>query len=124
MARRKRTSIAVDKAERRAAGLEAISADLDLGNGMSLSEFRKCIQEVYDSVNTYNRMLSTVDQLYNDMMAKEKTLSDMTARMLAAVAVVYGRSSSEYEVAGGSRRGESRRSKVAVVSSTEATTVG
>lgn len=106
MARRKRTSTVLDKAERRAAGMEAISPTLDLGNNMSIKEFRKLIKEVDDSVMTYNRTLASVDQLHNDMMAKEKALADMTSRMLAAVGIVYGRSSSEYEVAGGSRRGE------------------
>jgi hypothetical protein len=119
MARRKRTSTVLDKADRRLAGLEAISPDLDLGNNMSVKEFRKLIEEVDDSVNAYNRMLATVDHLHNDMMAKEKALTDMTSRMLSAVAIVYGKASSEYEVAGGSRRGESRRSRATVTATVE-----
>jgi hypothetical protein len=119
MARRKCTSTVLDKADRRLAGLEAISPELDMGNNMSVKEFRKLIEEVDDSVNTYNRMLATVDRLHNDMMAKEKALSDMTSQMLSAVAIVYGKASSEYEVAGGSRRGEPRRSRPTVVASAE-----
>jgi hypothetical protein len=119
MARRKRTSTVLDKADRRLAGLEAISPNLDLGNNMSVKEFRKLIEEVDDSVNAYNRMLATVDHLHNDMMAKEKALTDMTSRMLSAVAIVYGKASSEYEVAGGSRRGESRRSRATVTATVE-----
>ena len=124
MARRKRTSTVLDKADRRLAGLEAISPDLDMGNNMSVKEFRKLIDEVDESVNTYNRMLATVDHLHNDMMAKEKTLSDMTSRMLSAVATVYGRASSEYEVAGGSRRGETRRSRSTVGAAAEEAVAG
>ena len=105
MARRKRTSTVLDKAGRRAVGLEAISPDLDLGNGMSVKEFRKLMEEVDVSVSDYNRMLAVLDQTHNTMMAKEKALLDMTSRILSAVAIVYGKDSSEYEVAGGTRRG-------------------
>jgi hypothetical protein len=54
------------------------------------------------------------------MMTKEKALSDMTSRVLSAVAIVYGKASSEYEVAGGSRYGESRRSRSTVAAAAEA----
>ena len=36
MSRRKRTSLALQKAERRASAMDSIEPDLDLGNGLTL----------------------------------------------------------------------------------------
>ncbi|MBW4484514.1 MAG: hypothetical protein KME14_18430 [Tildeniella torsiva UHER 1998/13D] len=110
MARAKRTSTGLQKAERRAAAMGAIKPNLDLGNGMTLASFWADIDNMRDRQNKYNELLSTVDQLYNEMLAAEKALAEKSERMLNAVAVVYGRKSSEYEMAGGKRRSERRRS--------------
>ncbi|HSM84407.1 MAG TPA: hypothetical protein VLS96_22155, partial [Nodosilinea sp.] len=67
------------------------------------------IDKLRDRQKKYNELLSTVDQLYNEMLAAEKALAEKSERMLNAVAVVYGRNSSEYEMAGGKRRSERRR---------------
>ena len=109
MARRKRSSDVLEKAQRRAAGMESIALDLDLGNGMSVAEFNRGIDSLRDRMATYNRLLSSVDQAYNDMLLEESSLSELSERMLAAVSVKYGRRSPEYEMAGGSRRKTSRR---------------
>ncbi|NJL48295.1 MAG: hypothetical protein HC929_13450 [Leptolyngbyaceae cyanobacterium SM2_5_2] len=109
MARRKRSSQVLEKAQRRAASLEAIALDLDLGNGMSMQEFHRSIESLRNKITTYNRLLSSVDQVYNDMLLEETALSEMAERMLAAVSAKYGRRSPEYEMAGGSRRGAQRR---------------
>jgi hypothetical protein len=114
MARRKRSSAVLEKAERRALSLEAIAADLELGNGMSIETYRQRIDAMRATISSYNRMLSAVDQLYGDMMQQERDLSDLNVRMLAAVAAKYGRYSAEYETAGGSRLGENLRPRVAV----------
>lgn len=109
MARRKRSSQVLEKAERRAAGMESIALNLDLGNGMSMEEFHRNIEALREKITTYNRLLSSVDQVYNDMLLQETALSDLAERMLAAVSAKYGRRSPEYEMAGGSRRGAKRR---------------
>ncbi|PSN14477.1 hypothetical protein C7293_11425 [filamentous cyanobacterium CCT1] len=110
MARAKRTSIRLQKAERRAAAMGSIKPKLDMGNDMTLDEFWAAIEDMRDRQNKYNELLSTVDQLYNEMITAEKALAERSERMLNAVAVVYGRNSSEYEMAGGKRRSERRRS--------------
>lgn len=109
MARAKRTSTALQKAERRASGMGSIATNLDLGNGMTLTSFWADIDDMRDRQKKYNEILSTVDQLYNEMIDAEKALAEKSERMLNAVAVVYGRKSSEYEMAGGKRRAERRR---------------
>lgn len=110
MARRKRTSNILQKAERRASGMGSIDTQLDLGNGMTLQSFWDDIDDLRDKQKQYNMMLSNIDRLYNDLLEAEKTLAEKSERMLNAVAVVYGRNSSEYEMAGGTRRPERRRS--------------
>ena len=109
MARRKRSSQVLEKAERRAAGMESIALDLDLGNGMSMEAFNDSIDSLRDKMAAYNRLLSSVDQVYNDLLLEESALSELAERMLAAVSAKYGRRSPEYEMAGGSRRGTRRR---------------
>jgi hypothetical protein len=102
MARAKRTSTAYTKAERRASGMGSIKPNLDLGNGMTLASFWADIDNMRDRQKKYNELLSTVDQLYNKMIDAEKALAEKSERMLNAVAVVYGRNSSEYEMAAAS----------------------
>lgn len=109
MARSKRTSPVLQNAERRVAGMESIDINLDLGNGMTLAAFRAEIDEMRQQQNAYNRMLSNVDNVYNEMLATEKRLAERSERMLSAIAAAYGRRSSEYEMAGGTRRPEQRR---------------
>lgn len=114
MARAKRTSTALLKAECRASAMGSIKPNLDMGNGMTLTSFWADIDNLRDRQKQYNELLSKVDQLYNEMLNAEKALAEKSERMLNAVAVVYGRNSSEYEMAGGKRRSERRRSSRSV----------
>lgn len=109
MARRKRSSQVLEKAQRRAAGMSSIAPELDLGNGMTLETYWLKVQGMRDRLTEYNRLLSNVDQSYNDILQWERELSELSERMLGAVAVKYGRNSTEYEMAGGVRRAERRR---------------
>ncbi|MDF3057635.1 MAG: hypothetical protein K0R17_1850 [Rariglobus sp.] len=43
---------------------------------------------------------------FNDLESAEKTLDDLSSRMLAGVGVKYGKNSDEYEKAGGTRPDE------------------
>jgi len=106
MGRQKRTSKTLDKAQRRAAGLSSIDPSLDLGNGLTLANFSQQIQSVRQKQDAYNQALSTVDTLYNDLLAAEKVLADLNERMLTGAAARYGKDSSEYEQAGGTRKSE------------------
>lgn len=96
MARRKRTSIVLEKSGRRLAGMESIDPQLDLGNGLSLSAFSRVIETLRAKENAYNTALSSLDKLYQDMMETERQLSDLAEHMLLGVAARYGRSSVEY----------------------------
>ena len=109
MARQKRTSTVLAKAERRAAGISSINTNLDLGNGMTLRAFWTEIDQLRDKQTLYNKLLSNVDQIYNELLAEERQLAKTSEKMLKSIAVVYGQESSEYEMAGGTRRPERKR---------------
>lgn len=97
----------MDVAQQRALSLEIIDPELDLGRDVSLEEYRQNIQDLQDTLNRYNRGLSSVDQLQKQILQKERNLLDMNSRMLAAVAARFGRYSQEYQVIGGTRPGGS-----------------
>jgi hypothetical protein len=112
MARQKRGSRILKRAERRAAGMQTISPSLDLGNDLTLPKFWDTINQMRQDLITYNALLSKVDQVYNLIQERERELARLTERMLAATAARYGRDSAEYEMAGGSKRMARRRGTV------------
>jgi len=114
MSRRKRSSPIIEKADRRAASLKSISDTLDLGNSLTLETYVTEIQSLREKLNRYNTLLSSVDEAYNDVITSEKSLADLTERMLVGVAAKYGKNGNEYEMAGGKRKTERKKSKLKV----------
>jgi hypothetical protein len=109
MARVKKTSsLILERAAARAAGLESIDSALDLSNGLTLAAYRTAIADTNTKLGTYNTLLSQVDEAQNAFRLTERQLGDMSDRMLAGVAARYGRDSDPYEMAGGTRKSERR----------------
>jgi len=107
MARRKLEIVRdYTKAQSRLAALTSIDPKLDLGNGLTLPGYRQVYQDFRDSLDKYNTVLSTVDDLYNNALSKLDVLKDHNERMLAGIASKYGKNSSQYEQAGGVRKSE------------------
>lgn len=111
MARRKRSSDSVDRAEPRAAALESIDVSLDLGNSLTLGAYKDAITTTNAKLAAYNTQLSQLDGVLNDLETAEKNLDELSSRMLAAVGVKYGKNSAEYEKAGGTRSAERKSPK-------------
>lgn len=109
MARRKRTSQMLEKAVRRAAGINSIDPNLDLGNGLTLPAFSTLIETLRTRENAYNSALSNLDKLYREMLETERELGDMAEHMLLGVATRYGKSSVEYGMAGGIPKNQRRK---------------
>jgi hypothetical protein len=120
MARRKRNSTALAHAERRIESLRSINAALDFGNGLTLAAYTSLIHELRSKLAAYNTALSTIDKLADDVNTVEQTVLEMSEKMLLGVGSRYGKSSPEYEMAGGSRRKSSRHS-ANVLTPTDAT---
>ncbi len=110
MARRKLARIKqYDKAKTRLAAIVSIDPALDLGNGMSVSNFQKKLDTFNSNLRQYNTTLSTVDDLYNQCITGLQELQDFSERILSGIASQYGRNSSQYEMAGGKRKSERKK---------------
>jgi hypothetical protein len=106
MARPKRTSRALTKAELRAVGMQSIAPTLDLGNGLTVEGFMEAVDSFRQDLRVYNTLLAQLDQVTALIKAKERDLSRLSERMLAAIVAKYGRDSLEYQAAGGTKRGD------------------
>ena len=109
MARTKKTSPVLENAQTRLAALSSIDPKLSLGAGLGISDYDAQITCTRTALDTYNTLLSQVDGAYNDFLAEEAGLRDLSDRMLAGVGAVYGKDSDQYEQAGGVRKSERKR---------------
>ncbi len=109
MARRKKGSRMLTKAERRLAGIKSIDAKLDLGNGLSTAWYEKEVTKLRQAVEEYNMLLSKVDDASNNVEAVEKQLATASENVLLGVKIKFGKDSSQYEMAGGTRLSDRRR---------------
>ena len=102
----KKNLASVTFAEDRANALSSIDPALDLGNGLTLVDYKTKAAALKAKNDQYNSDLSDLDGALNAIVADEKALDDLSVRMLAGVGSKYGRESSEYEQAGGTRTSE------------------
>ncbi|HEY9675586.1 MAG TPA: hypothetical protein V6D11_29355 [Waterburya sp.] len=113
MARKKRTSRLLEKAELRSAGLKAINLTLDFGDGRNLNNLTQIMEQLRTKIDAYNTALSVIDSSQGEIEELEKTLGDLCEKMLIGVAFQYGKDSREYEMAGGVRKSERIRKSTA-----------
>jgi hypothetical protein len=109
MSRQKRSSKILERAVRRAASMDSIDRNLDVGNGLTLPGFSTLIEKMRNQEYAYNSALSNLDRLYREMLETERELADMTELILLGVATKYGKSSVEYNMAGGVPKNQRRR---------------
>jgi len=109
-----RGSATLDKAQRRLAGLKSIDTNLDLGHGLTTEAYTQMIETVRVNIEAHNTLVSKIDESRRNVIALEKELADLSARMLSGVSTKYGRNSNEYRKAGGNPR----KSNLAVTQST------
>ena len=111
---RRKSTRTLEQAEIRAAGLAAIDPEIDFGDDRSLQNLNSQINELQERINAYNMALTTVDNIRNDIKAREKALGELSEKMLIGVAFQYGKDSTEYQMAGGVRKSDRiRRSSAA-----------
>ncbi|MCC5643688.1 hypothetical protein LC607_12165 [Nostoc sp. CHAB 5824] len=113
MPRQKRTYRVLEKAELRMAGLKAIDPSMDFGDTRNLQNITQVIQQYRSKIEAYNTTLAVIDSYKNEMKELEKTLSDLTEKMLLGVAFKYGKDSHEYQMAGGVRKSDRIRKSTA-----------
>ncbi|AVH69004.1 hypothetical protein [Nostoc sp. 'Lobaria pulmonaria (5183) cyanobiont'] len=106
MSRQKRTYRVLEKAEFRTAGLKAIDPTIDFGDGRNLESMTQLIEQYRTKIDAYNTALATIDSSKTEMDELERTLGDLTEKMLLGVAFKYGKDSYEYQMAGGVRKSD------------------
>lgn len=126
MARRKKMSSILVKCENRLLGIKSIDAKIDLGGGITVAAFEKDIVSLRQQLEAYNISLAKADAASNEIIKAEKALATIAERMLTGIATRFGKASNEYEMAGGSRRGDRPRRRPnppAPISAPESATV-
>lgn len=118
MPRLKKISRIVDKAESRLAALKAVSASLDLGNGLTVAVYEQMIQDARQKLESYNTSLAMVNETNIAFEEVEALLAEWSERMLIGVASKFGKNSNEYAMAGGTRRKDRKRPVRRAITST------
>jgi uncharacterized protein YukE len=109
MARQKRNSRALGKAEIRLASIKSINSTLDVGEGLTVKDYTEKIESLRKSLEAYNTTLSTIDVLLTQIVENEQELADYSEKMLRGIAYKYGNNSHEYQMAGGTRKSDRKR---------------
>jgi uncharacterized protein YukE len=120
MARRKRNSSVLERADRRIESLQSISVKLDFGEGLTIQAYTTTINDLRSKLAAYNTALSNIDKLTDDVNNAEKVVIAISEKMLLGVASRYGKNSQQYEMAGGARRGNNKK-KQSVLSNSKLT---
>ncbi|MBD2461812.1 hypothetical protein H6G89_12205 [Oscillatoria sp. FACHB-1407] len=110
MPRRKRNSAPLQRTKRRLESILSIHPNLDLGGGLTTEAYAATINDLEIKLAAYNTALSAIDKLADDVKAAEQTATEMSEKMLLGIGSRYGKTSQEYEMAGGARRRSRRRS--------------
>ncbi len=103
MSRRKRSSRILEKAEFRVAGLKAIDPNIHFDDTCNMQKLIQLIEEFHNMLDDYNAAIAMIDSSKKKLDEMEKTLSQISDKMLMGVGFKYGKNSNEYELAGGVR---------------------
>jgi hypothetical protein len=106
MTRRKRSSRILEKAEFRVAGLKAIDPKINFDDTHNLQNLTQLIGNFHNTLDDYNAAIAMIDSSRKKLDEMEKTLSQVSDKMLMGVGFKYGKNSNEYELAGGVRDSE------------------
>jgi hypothetical protein len=109
MARPKRNSATLERADRRLESLRSINPELDFGGGLTVTTYATAINDLRSTLAAYNTALSSIDKLADDLKNAERLTTEMSEKMLLGVGSRFGKASQEYEMAGGSRRKSTHR---------------
>ncbi|MHC5598664.1 MAG: hypothetical protein ACYTXC_22445 [Nostoc sp.] len=109
MARQKRTSRVLEKAQLRSSGLKSIVPNIKYNEDYSLEKLIESTDQLRIKIDVYNTALSVVDSSKTEIDEMEKNLSQLSEKMLMVVAIKYGKDSREYEMAGGVRSSDRAR---------------
>ena len=111
MPRQKRKSVVLNQAEQRLLGMKNIDHKLNLGGGCTTVTVEKKVSEVRAKLQKYHTLLTQADAASNELESAEKELAQLSKKVLKGVAVQFDEDSSEYEMVGGVRPSDRKRSR-------------
>ncbi|BAY94453.1 MULTISPECIES: hypothetical protein [unclassified Tolypothrix] len=106
MTRQKRTSRVLEKAVLRAHGFKAIDPNMNFGEDCDLQSMLEEMEKLRNKLEIYNTALIVIDSTKSEIEEIEKTLGNISERLLLAVAWKYGNDSNEYKMAGAVRKSD------------------
>ncbi|BAZ00786.1 hypothetical protein NIES37_47820 [Tolypothrix tenuis PCC 7101] len=106
MTLKKRTSRILEKAEFRVAGLKAIDPNISFDDSYNLQNLTQLIQQFHNMLDEYNAAIAVIDSSRSKLDNMEKTLNNISDKMLVGVGFKYGKDSNEYALAGGVKLSE------------------
>lgn len=109
MARARKPSSAVVKANTRIIGLNGIAPNLDLGDGVSVAHLTAERDRVAELEARYNALVSELGIVASQLKGAERSLNTLSSRALTLVRGRYGADSDAYERVGGVRQSERKR---------------
>lgn len=98
-----------ENAQGRLSQISSIDPSLQLGQGLSVTDYKSKIDAFRANLDDYNAKIASLDVDLTALSAQEKGLKDYSDRMLAGVGAVFGKNSPEYERAGGVRKDKKKR---------------
>jgi hypothetical protein len=103
----------LDKAQRRLTGFRYLNPNLDFGNGVSVPDFALKTEAMQAKLEAHNALVAEftakIMASREEISQLDKALSDTAERMLNTIAAIYGRTSDEYEMVGGTKRDTSKK---------------
>jgi hypothetical protein len=109
MARKRRTSGTLETTRQRLAGFKQINPAPDFGGNLNAAGGQAIVTDLADELDGYNQDNAALDERQNVVDRKEDAAGDWAKRVLAAIGARYGTDSSEYEMVGGTRTSERKR---------------
>jgi TolA-binding protein len=104
MARRTRRSRFLSNTENRLIGFTTIDPNLNLGNGLNVENLSQLTTQLQVQLDEYNSTIVRLDQMGSQIKEQEKAIAQLSSKMLAAVGIIYGNDSDQYQMAGGKKR--------------------
>ena len=109
MARARKPSTAIVKAKTRIIGLNGITPNLDLGDGVSVASLTAQVATVAELEARHNALVSELGIVGSQLRAAERSLNTLSSRALTLVRGRCGADSDAYERVGGVRQSERKR---------------
>lgn len=107
---RKRTSAILAEAKTRNARMKSANPPVALDGDLAPAKYDALIDAVEAKLDAYNGALAIADQHGNELDELESELNELHSRILVGVKAKHGGDSSEYEITGGKRTSERKKS--------------